>query len=124
MNHHILVIDDEIMILETIKMILEDLGCSVDTASDPLDGIEQAIAGSYDLVITDIRMPVLDGSEVIDAVLAAKPQTRMLVMTAWPDDPRAIRALESGAIGLLKKPFQVSSVLSFLDRDQGLVTMD
>jgi len=124
LDSRILVIDDESMILDTVKMILEDLGCVVDTASDPLDGIERAIAGCYDLVITDIRMPVRDGSEVIEAVLAVKPRTRMLVMTAWPDDPRAARALKSGAIGLLKKPFEVSSVLSFLARDQGSVTTD
>lgn len=114
MGKRILAIDDESMILDAIKMILEDLGHVVHVTSDPLAGIETAVSGSYDLVITDVRMPVRNGAEVVESVLARKPGARILVITAYPDDPIALRALGAGAVGLLKKPFDITGIIDYL----------
>ena len=114
MAKSILVIDDEEMILDAIKIIFEDMGYSVHTTSDPVKGIEEALANAYDLVLTDIRMPVRNGAEIVEAVLGKKPETRILVITAYPNDPLAERALKAGAVGLLKKPFEFAKVLNFL----------
>ena len=57
MKKSILVIDDETMILDAIKIIFEDMGYSVQTLSDPFKGTDEAIRGAYDLILTDIRMP-------------------------------------------------------------------
>jgi DNA-binding NtrC family response regulator len=110
----ILVIDDETMILDAIKIIFEDMGYSVQTTSDPLQGTDEAIAGNFDLILTDVRMPARNGAEVTEAVLARKPSARILVITAYPNDPLAERAIKAGAVGLLKKPFEIAKILDFL----------
>jgi len=110
----ILVIDDETMILEAIKIIFEDMGYSVHTTSDPLKGTEEAIHGTYDLILTDIRMPQRNGAEITEAVRAARPDARILVITAFPNDALAERALAAGAVGLLRKPFEIARILDFL----------
>jgi DNA-binding NtrC family response regulator len=110
----ILVIDDETMILDAIKIIFEDMGYSVQTTPDPVGGTEAAIAGDFDLILTDIRMPLRNGAEITEAVLARKPKARILVITAYPNDPLAERAIKAGAVGLLKKPFEIAKILNFL----------
>jgi len=110
----ILVIDDELMILDAIKIIFEDMGYTVQTTSDPLQGTEEAISKDFDLILTDVRMPVRNGAEVTEAVLARKPGARILVITAYPNDPLAERAVRAGALGLLKKPFEIAKILDFL----------
>jgi DNA-binding NtrC family response regulator len=110
----ILVIDDEEMILDAFKIIFEDMGYAVRTFSDPLQGTEEAIKNEYDLVLTDIRMPERNGAEIVEAIMKQKPAARVLVITAYPNDPLAERAMKAGAAGLLKKPFEISKVLEFL----------
>jgi DNA-binding NtrC family response regulator len=114
MSKTILVIDDETMILDAIKIIFEDMGYSVQTTPDPIKGTETAIEQEFDLILTDIRMPSRNGAEITEAVLAKKPNARILVITAYPNDPLAERAIKAGAVGLLKKPFEIAKILDFL----------
>jgi DNA-binding NtrC family response regulator len=110
----ILVIDDETMILDAIRIIFEDMGYSVRTESDPFAGTQEALEGAYDLVLTDIRMPGRSGAEIVEDIMAHKPGSRVLVITAYPNDPLADRAMRAGAVGLLKKPFEIKKILDFL----------
>ena len=114
MGKSILVIDDEITILDAIKIIFEDMGYRVQTMSDPIQGTEMAIAQDFDLILTDIRMPTRNGAEITEAVIAKKPGARILVITAYPSDPLAQRAIVAGAVGLLKKPFEIGKILDYL----------
>jgi CheY-like chemotaxis protein len=110
----ILVIDDETMILDAIKTIFEDMGYQVQTTSDPVQGTDLALSQDYDLILTDIRMPVRNGAEITEAVLAKKPKARILAITAYANDPLAQRAILAGAVGLLKKPFEIAKILDYL----------
>ena len=114
MAKSILVIDDETMILDAIKIIFEDMGYTVETTPDPNHGTEEAIAKDFDLILTDVRMPGKNGAEVTEAVMARKPTARILVITAYPNDPLAERAIKAGAVGLLKKPFEIAKILDYL----------
>lgn len=114
MGKSILVIDDDTMILDAIKIIFEDMGYVVRTTNDPIHGTEEAIANDFDLILTDVRMPVRSGAEVAEKVLARKPDARILVITAYSNDPLAARAIKAGAVGLLKKPFEIAKILDFL----------
>jgi CheY-like chemotaxis protein len=114
MGKSILVIDDETLILDAIKTIFEDMGHTVQTTSDPIQGTEIAITQNFDLILTDIRMAERSGAEITEMILAKKPQTRILVITAYPTDPLAERAIKAGAVGLLRKPFEIAKILSFL----------
>jgi len=101
----ILVIDDETMILEAIKIIFEDMGYSVHTTSDPLKGTEEAIHGTYDLILTDIRMPQRNGAEITEAVRAARPAATSAV-DSTPSKPRTgtVVALICGTIESVAYP--------------------
>jgi CheY-like chemotaxis protein len=110
----ILVIDDETLILDAIKIIFEDMGYEVVISSDPLKGTDEALSRDFDLILTDIRMPGRNGAEITETVLAKKPNARILCITAYPNDPLAERAVKAGAVGLLKKPFEIAKILDFL----------
>lgn len=114
MGKSILVIDDETLILDAIKTIFEDMGYSVQTTPDPVQGTEKTIQNEYDLILTDVRMPVRNGAEITEAIIASRPAGRILVITAYPNDPLVQRAMSAGAIGLLKKPFEIAKILDFL----------
>ena len=110
----ILVIDDETMILDAIKIIFEDMGYSVKVFSDSPAGTEEALRSDYDLILVDVRMPGMNGAEVTESIKKAKPKARILIITAYPNDPLAVRALGAGAVGLLKKPFEIAKIIDFL----------
>ena len=114
MKQSLLVVDDEQMILDAIKIIFEDMGFEVLTTTSPAEGIAAATARPFDLILTDIRMPVSNGAEVTEAIRAIRPDARVLVITAFPNDPLVRRALDAGAIDVVRKPFVIATILDFL----------
>ena len=114
MAKSILMIDDETMILKAFKVIFEDLGYKVTTTSDPIHGTAEAIARSFDLIVTDLCMPGRNGAEITAAIREVKPEARILVISGYPHDPIARQALEAGAIALVGKPFEFARILDFL----------
>ncbi len=114
MHGRILVIDDETFVLDAIKMILEDMGHEVDCFNRSVEGERAAIENEYDLILVDIRMPEKNGAEVTESILRDRPLAKVLIITAHPTDPLAKRALDSGARGILKKPFDIGKILDFL----------
>ncbi len=114
MPKKLLVIDDEAMILDALKVIMEDMGHCVATYSDAREGERAALAGDYDLVITDLRMPGRNGAEITRTILERKPRQKILLITAYPADPLLGQALDAGAVGVLKKPFEIAKILDFL----------
>ncbi len=113
----ILVIDDEVTVLDALQMILGELGHSVDTTSDPFEGERKALENEYDLIITDLRMEGKTGDEIVKSVLSKKKDARILVITAYSTEPMAQAALKAGALALVRKPFEISKILSFLERE-------
>ena len=110
----ILVIDDETMVLDAIKIIFEDMGYRVKVFSDSQAGMEDTLHNDYDLILVDVRMPGMNGAEVTAGIRKEKPEARILIITGYPGDPLAARALQAGAFGLLKKPFEIAKILDFL----------
>jgi DNA-binding response OmpR family regulator len=102
------------MILEAIATILEDMGHRVDGFTKSLEGEKAALSTDYDLILMDLRMPEKDGAAVTESILAARPEAKVLIITGNPTDPLAKRALDAGAKGLLKKPFEIGKVLDHL----------
>lgn len=114
MRKSLLVIDDEPMILDAIRIIFEDLGFDVVTTTSPAEGIATAVARPFDLILTDIRMPSQNGAEITEAIRAARSDARILLITAFPSDPLVRRALDAGAFEVVRKPFEIAKILEFL----------
>ena len=110
----ILIIDDEEMMVDVMKVILEEMGHQVTGITQSHAGEKEAIESDYDLILLDVRMPEKNGAEVAQTILEAKPEARILIITGYPTDPLAERALNAGAVGLVKKPFDVGKIIYFL----------
>jgi two-component system response regulator PilR (NtrC family) len=106
----ILVVDDEQSLREVLSIMLKRAGYAVTSAMDGEEAIELLNKEIFDLVITDLRMPKIDGMEILKAVKSASPETVVLIITAFASADSAVEAMKLGAYDYLTKPFQVDEV--------------
>jgi two-component system response regulator PilR (NtrC family) len=111
MAERILVVDDEEIIRESIAMILEKEGYKVDKAENGGSAFDKISATSYDLVITDIEMPVMRGVELLEKIGQRSPQTFVIIITAYGSVETAIGALRKGAYDYILKPIEFDDLL-------------
>lgn len=104
-RQRVLCVDDEPLTLRLVTRLLERMDLSVTTTSSPLDALERFDVDRFDLIITDIRMPEMDGHAFLAEVRARDPQVPVIVATGHASLDNAIRALRDGASGMLIKPF-------------------
>jgi two-component system sensor histidine kinase/response regulator len=102
----ILLIDDEARLRDNLQTLLQGEGYCVTTAQNGAEGIRQLRQESFDLVITDLVMPEVDGFQVLEYLKAYAPETVVVVMTAYVSAGSAIDALRKGAYDYLSKPFE------------------
>src|SRR5215212_551121 len=107
----VLVVDDEPGIAALCKRILSRAGYDVTSLTDPRVAIEHLQVHHVDLLVVDIRMPEVDGFDVISRAQLVQPDIAVLVMTGFGTVETAIRALRQGVDGLLLKPFEKSDEL-------------
>ena len=112
MNARILVVEDEAIMRITILDHLRHFGWQVDDAQNGLDALTLVKNNSYELIISDIRMPGLDGEKLLLEVKQLAPQTEVILMTAHGNTDHAVRCLKQGAADYILKPFDLDD-LSF-----------
>lgn len=103
----ILVVDDEQSLRDVWSIMLKRAGYAVTSAMDGEEAIDLLNREIFDLVITDLRMPKIDGMEVLKAVKSVSPETVVLIITAFATADSAVEAMKQGAYDYLTKPFQV-----------------
>ena len=102
----ILLIEDEARLRDNLQTLLQSEGYSVTTAQNGAEGIKRLRQESFDLVITDLVMPEVDGFQVLEYLKAYSPETVVVVMTAYVSAVSVIDALRKGAYDYLSKPFE------------------
>ena len=109
----LLVIDDERSIRNTLKEILADEGHEVDVAENGTQGLEMAQKATYDLIFSDIKMPGMDGMEVLSALKQNEDtaDTPFVLITGHGDVETAVQALKLGAYDFLLKPLDLNRIL-------------
>ena len=112
----ILVADDELNIRRTLALCLEAAGHQVVTVSNPADALVEAAKAAFDLAIVDLRLGTASGLELIPALLARSPWTRVVVITAFPGVETAVEAMKRGAADYLPKPFTPAQVTAVTAR--------
>lgn len=121
----ILVIEDEKLLADSIRSMLERKGFEVETVYDGATGAEYAELGIYDLLILDVMMPKMDGLEVARQVRRKRCNTPVLMLTAKSDVQDRIAGLNAGADYYLTKPFDsgefLASINALLRRQEGQV---
>ncbi|MFZ6000179.1 MAG: response regulator [Bacteroidota bacterium] len=108
----ILLIEDEPKTLQYIKKGLEENGYRVDTAEDGKTGKHFALRNAYNLIITDIIMPGLNGKELCVQLRQAQVETPILMLTALSTTDDVVAGLDSGADDYLSKPFEFQELLA------------
>ena len=108
----VLVIEDEKMVAESIRAILESKGFEVETVYDGEAGTEYAELGIYDLLILDVMMPKLNGFQVARQVRADRCSTPILMLTARSEVADKVEGLDCGADYYLTKPFEPQELLA------------
>ena len=109
---NILVIEDEKLLAQSIRAVLEQKGFAVETVYDGETGAEYARLGIYDLVILDVMLPGMDGFQVAQALRSGRCATPILMLTARSGIDDRIQGLNAGADYYLTKPFDTRELLA------------
>ncbi|WP_163996554.1 sigma-54-dependent transcriptional regulator [Pyxidicoccus caerfyrddinensis] len=116
-THHVLVVDDDAGVRFTLKETLRSLpGVSVDVAEDGEVALAKLAARPYELVITDLRMPRVDGMELVKRLHGQPHAPRIIVVTAHGSERFAVEAVKAGAYDYFRKPFDVDELLAVVTR--------
>ena len=113
---NVLVIDDESSILESLRILLRNEGFTPHVAHGGRQGLEQIESLSPDIVLTDVRMPNVDGIEVLSAVRRQDPAIPVILMTAQATLQSAVQAVNEGAFYYIQKPFRNDDLVAILRR--------
>lgn len=117
MTERILVVDDEPNMLRLLKTILTDrTGYEVDTTNNPLEVSRMLQEKVYDLVISDLKMPLVDGIELIDIIRKLDAQLPIVIITAYGTLETAEEAVQKGAYDFITKPFRKEAILITVKR--------
>lgn len=111
MAQKVLVIDDERAIRSTLTEILSFEGYEVDEASDGVEGLKKILSSNYDCVICDIKMPKMDGIEVLEKVMIEKPDIQIIIISGHGNIETAVEAVKKGAFDYISKPPDLNRLL-------------
>jgi DNA-binding NtrC family response regulator len=107
----ILIIDDERAIRRTLREILEFEEFEVDEAENGKEGLEKALAKAYDIIFCDIKMPILDGMEVLEELVKAKSESPIIMISGHGNIDTAVQAIKKGAFDFIEKPLDLNRIL-------------
>lgn len=107
----ILIIDDERAIRRALREILEFEDFQVDEAENGAEGLEKAKNGLYDIIFCDIKMPQMDGMEVLDAIIQQKIDSPVIMISGHGTIETAVEAIKKGAFDFIEKPLDLNRIL-------------
>ena len=112
----LLIVDDESAILDALRILLKNEGFDVLTAQGGKAGLEQLRNAAPDIVLTDVRMPLVTGLDILTAVRQQDPETPAILMTAQASLQTAIQAVNEGAFYYIQKPFSNDDLVAICRR--------
>ena len=116
-RHHVkvLVIDDDPSICKTVGLLLEDHGYNPRTFTDPEEALATADKESFQIALVDLRMPSMDGVDVVARLKKIDSHTSCIVMTAYPDLGSATETMRKGGCDYICKPFKQEELVASVD---------
>jgi len=112
----ILVVDDDAGVRYTLRDVLEDEGYAVDEAEDGAEALERLAEDTFHLVLSDLRMPNLDGLELLRRIRERPQPPRVVLITAHGSERTAVEAMKHGAYDYFRKPFEPDELLAVVAR--------
>jgi DNA-binding NtrC family response regulator len=107
----ILIIDDDENIRKVLLTILEDEGYTTEAVETAKKGIEKSQSTFYNLALIDVRLPDMEGIELLTKLRETKPKMRKIIVTGYPTLQNAVAAVNKGADAYVMKPFDVEKIL-------------
>lgn len=112
----VLVVDDELIVGVRLKAMLEKSGYQVDTFVDSSKALEMLAKKSYSIIVTDLKMPNIDGMEIFRFVREHLPQAKTIIISGFATVENAKQALQAGAYDFITKPFRLSHLKEIIDK--------
>src|ERR1035441_577653 len=106
----ILAVDDEAVVLDSFRRILVLEGYNIDTVQSGPEALSLVQRNDYDFVFTDLKMPIMDGVEVVKAVKHLRPDVDMVVITGYGTIETAVETMQNGACEYVQKPFSADEL--------------
>ena len=113
----ILIIDDERAIRRALREILEFENFEVDEAENGKEGLEKAKAELYDIIFCDIKMPLMDGMEVLEAFREEKIDSPVIMISGHGNIDTAVQAIKMGAFDFIEKPFESKKLIHIIEKN-------
>jgi len=111
----ILVVDDNIGLCKSMRLILGHKGYAVTLAGDGPEAIEKVKEEPFDIIFMDIKMPLMDGVETYRRIKKIRPEATVMMMTAYTVEDLVQQALEEGAYGIIYKPLDIEKVVALVE---------
>jgi DNA-binding NtrC family response regulator len=115
MPPHILVMEDDLNVAKGLEMVLNEEGYAVDLAATGELAMKAFNENRFDLLVADLRLPDIDGMEIIKEVKAKKPETEVIVITGYGTPSQAVDAMKMGVHDFLPKPFTENQIKAAVD---------
>jgi DNA-binding NtrC family response regulator len=115
-NAEILFVDDDRTILELVREYLSEVGYRVEVVDNGIQALEKVKNQPYTIVFTDIKMPDIDGLELLSAIKEYRPETEVIIVTGHGSMESAIKAMKYGSYDYLQKPFKLNVLKIIIDR--------
>ena len=115
-NVRIMVIDDELGVLESFKMILKIKDYDVQTFPDGPAALTKLEKGQYDLAFVDYKLPGMDGLEILKKIKEVDPDVEVIIVTAYATESSHANAITLGALEYLRKPFLMEEIYELVER--------
>ncbi len=115
----ILVIDDENVICDACELVLSEKGHTVISMNDGKAGLDAIREGAYDILLLDMKLPDIDGMDILKVVREEKPELCTIVMTGYSSIQNAVDAMRKGADNYLGKPFTEDELLQAIEDSYG-----
>jgi DNA-binding NtrC family response regulator len=112
----ILFVDDDRAILDIVREYLSEVGYRIDVVDNGLTALERIKNKPYQIVFTDIKMPDIDGLELLTAIKGCRPDTEVIIVTGHGSMESAIQAMKTGSYDYLQKPFKLNVLKLIIDR--------
>jgi CheY-like chemotaxis protein len=116
MAERMLVIDDEVIVLESCRRVFSEQGFDVSITSSPHEGLQLAKNSRFDVILCDWQMPGFDGMDVVEELDRTSPESTVVMISGYPSVGRATEALKRGAMDYVSKPFTPDEILETVRR--------
>jgi len=112
----VLVLDDEPIVIKSLRMALMKLGCAVEVFQDPERALLRLDEKDFDIVVTDVVMGDVDGIQVLEHVMERTARTKVIIITAFAMMEMARKAMERGAFDFIAKPFTPDEIRAIVTK--------